>query len=216
MNKAKITFLLAMMGLFSLVLPAQVSQCSIEYQVDIVGAKGVPPQAQEMMKDMVMTLAFNENASRMDMDMAMVQVSAISDGQEERTVVLNSMMGQKTAQVIEGDDFEEAQAQSGSPEDYEVRETGETKTIAGYLCRQAFISGPQIEEEVELWYTKKIVPATNLTQYDYQGIDGFPLEMVVNQQGMKMRMTASRVDTDPKPDGYFDAVVPEGYTIQNR
>lgn len=185
---------------------AQISECTISYTMEITG-EDVDPMAAMMMKGAEMTMAFKGEKGRFGMDMSMMKTTAIVDGEAKKGVVLMDMMGQKMAMVMGESDFEEE-----DQSDMKIRETGKTKKIAGYTCKQVIASDSE-GNEFEIWYTPEIkVDATN-SGYDYKGIEGFPLEMEALQDGMLVKLQATDVDKSKISDSMFDTSVPDGYTI---
>ncbi|MEM9985432.1 MAG: DUF4412 domain-containing protein, partial [Bacteroidota bacterium] len=171
------------------------------------------PMAQEMMKDMTMTMAIQDKKSRIEMDMgSMMSMVTVFSSEEKKSVVLMDMMGQKIAQVSEGEDFDE---QIATQQDLKVTKTSESKKIAGYTCYKALIENPDGDGEFEIWFTEDIKVGDVDNPYIYAGIEGFPLEMVVSQQGMYMRMKALSVSTQRMPDSDFSTEIPAGYVIKD-
>ncbi len=206
-------YVLGLMLLTSIGAMAQQSY-RIEYDVDIVQDEDVDAMAAAMMEDMTMTLYFQGRAARVEMNMTMMQMAMIYNDDEKTALILMDMMGQKIASISEGDDFEAMQEQNGNDQTPEIRETGKTKTIAGYKCYQAFVSQPGQEGETEIWYTKDIVVQNESSNYTYQGLAGFPLQMTVNQNGINMDMIAREVSKSRLDSDLFDVEIPEGYVIQ--
>lgn len=186
-------------------------QCKVDYDVEILEMADADPMTRSMMEGMTLTLAFQDRAARVEMHMSMMDMVVIADDEAKQGVALMDMMGMKMATPMGEEEFADAGQDQG---DTKVRETGKTKKIAGHKCYQAFVSDAE-GSEVEIWYTKDIIVDNRSSDYTYEGIDGFPLEMVVDQDGVKMRMTASDVDTDKMPKSFFSTEVPDGYTIQD-
>ena len=207
--KAKLYVLLTLLCLTAWQVQAQKNRCKIEYDVEILEMEA-DPMAMAMMQDMKMTLAFQGRKARVDMDMGMMTMVAIMDEQAKQGITLMDMMGMKIAQKMGEGKFMQQQNQANNS----VRETGETKTIAGYTCHQAFVSAAGTEEELEMWFAKEIVVDNVSSEYTFKGMKGLPLEMYANENGTKMRMTAIKVETAAMPEAYFSLEIPEGYTLQ--
>lgn len=205
----KILFLLpALILLIGSTVVAQDSY-KINYEIELVDTGEMDEMTAAMMQDMTMMLAFEGELSRVDMNMSMMNMSTRMNASQKKGIVLMEMMGMKTATMTDEEAFDE----SKQPE-VDVRKTGKTKSIAGYKCQQAFVKAKDATEEQEVWYTDKIKIQGTGTDYTYQGLDGFPLEMIVDDGQMKMRMTATSVSTDKMGSDYFSTAVPAGYTIQ--
>lgn len=209
-------FLLHLLLISSLISFAQSGKFyRIEYDVDLEGAEDVDPTAAAMMEDMTMVLAFQGDKARVEMGMQMMDMRMVYDQEKKYAVTLMNMMGQGTAQIYEGEAFDNMQAENEAPQPPKVRETGKTKTIAGYTCRQAFLTQPGDTEESEIWYAPDILVDNNSTEYNIANLPGFPLEMTMKQQGMMMQMNAVEVSTEVPAEDYFSLDIPEGYVIQD-
>ena len=191
---------------------AQIDRCRVTYAIDIEGMEEADAMTMAMLKDMTMVMSFQDQKARIEMDMGMVQVRSVMDQASGKMLILTDAMGTKSAQLTNIN--EEEKAQAAQDQEVNIRKTGKTKEIAGYTCYQTFVS-PEDQEEIEMWCTPEIKVGNTANQYIYKGMDGFPLEMLVDQQGMKMRMVASSVDTDKMDDSFFSLEVPEGYQLQN-
>lgn len=196
-------FLFLLMGA-SIQTQAQLSECQITFDLDFSGAD-MDPMAKAMMEGAEMTMSFKGRRARVEMDMNMMSSTAIVDDEGQEGVVLMDMMGMKMAMVMGEDDFN--QDDGPLPK---IRKTGKTKKIAGYTCHQVFVESEE-GEDFEVWYSPKIKPAAKAQGYSYEGLDGFPLEMDVNQDGNRMKMKATKVSTDNLDDDLFDLTIPAGY-----
>ena len=67
-------------------------------------------------------------------------------------------------------------------------------------------------KKVDLWFTGKIIPQNRNTQYTYEEINGFPLEIYTEDEGMKMRIVATEVSTSPPEAENFKLEIPKEYT----
>mgnify|MGYP001803433661 CR=1 FL=1 len=188
-------------------------QAKISYDVEM-DAEDMDPQAAMMMKDMKMVIAFQDEGTRMEMNMEMVNVVTIINSNENKGVVLMDMMGMKMATPIE--DLEKMQEEQGGEEEMpEIRETGKTKKIAGYTCHQVFVKAEDSKEEIEMWVAKEFVANDAASMYSAKGLQGFPLEMDMDQDGAKMHLIATEVSTKKLNKDMFNPEVPDGYTINN-
>lgn len=200
--------LLLLLGVGSQV-QAQASY-SITYEIEIAG-EDMDPMAKMMLAGSEMMLQFKGNMSRMVMDMgAISKTIAITDGDAKKGIVLMDMMGRKMAIPMTEEDFEQSKAAKGQG----VRKTNKTKKIAGYTCHQAFVSNGE-EQEFEIWYTEEIKVGAS-SEYAYEGLDGFPLQMEVNQEGMIMKMLAKEVSDSKLSNDLFNTSVPDGYDITSQ
>jgi GLPGLI family protein len=201
-------------GLFT--AKAQEKPVTVIYQIEVEAPEGTgaaqSDQMMNMFKGSKMTMYFENGKSRVEMAMGPMQSIAIVDANKNQGITLVETMGMKQALTM-GEKViakaEEMQKSTG----LNVEKTGESKEIAGYSCQQAIISGEN-QPEVELWYTDEIDISNAYSQYSYGDIKGMPLEMYVNQGGMKLHMLATEVNRDAIPEGSFDLTVPEGYQVK--
>lgn len=99
---------------------------------------------------------------------------------------------------------EEMEAESNQLEKPVITEFKEYKNILGYKCKKAVLKTS--ERTIEVWYTDKI----EAQHTDFKNIKGFPLEYLTTQEGMKVKMTATKVESRKVEDSEFN--VPDGYT----
>ena len=203
-------FLLALV--FGMQAQAQkLTQVKVDYDVEILEAPEMDDMAKAMMGDMTISLAFKNKAARVEMHMAMMDVTVIADDEMKKGVMLMEMMGQKMANELDDSEFEK----NNEPlEDYEVKETGRTKKIAGHVCKEAIITADD-GGEYTVWYTEDIQVDARNSGYTYSKINGFPLEMDIDQDDMKIRMKASEVTSKGLTDDMFKPVIPAGYQMMD-
>lgn len=152
-------------------------------------------------------LFFKNGKLRTEINMPMASSVFIEDGQKGSGTMLMDAMGNKFSvdvnrEKIIGDRFQQPK----------VNLTDETKTIAGYNCKKANVAVRNKEEddmhEFDVWFTTDIA-ASNGFATQIEGIDGFMLEYESFQNGMRMKMTARKVEKIPVEDAKF--VLPSGY-----
>jgi hypothetical protein len=186
---------------------APISDCKIDYKVDL-NDPNMDPMAKLMMSSAKMTIAFLGQKSRVDMNMnAMMRTVAINDEAAKKSIVLIDMLGQKKAMVPDEDP-------TAMKERYDATstKTGKTKMIAGYKCEEYIVKSTE-GDQLHMWCTTAIKPSSTATDFSFKSINGFPLEMDMNQDGMKIKMTATKVYLE-KPDAkLFSTTVPPGYVM---
>ncbi len=108
---------------------------------------------------------------------------------------------------------------------YQVKDTAKTekdpvikyvdgsKVVAGYTCKKAQVTstdktGQSITTDV--YYTDKIVTSES-KKGKFKGLNGFPLEFSVSQQGMSITISATEVKTESVSDNTF--TIPKGYKL---
>jgi GLPGLI family protein len=162
------------------------------------------PEAYESQRAMMpteMTTYIGKDFTRVEQTTGLGEQITINDLKSGGSKVLMNMMGQKIALSTEGADKEFEPI---------VEELEGTKEIAGYLCKQVRYSVPNKDggEDVSytIYYSEEIGSEAN-TQFP--GLNGFPMEYVIEAQGMTITYSAKKV-TEEKVSKDL-AKVPEGY-----
>ncbi|MEM9918590.1 MAG: hypothetical protein AAF990_10865 [Bacteroidota bacterium] len=207
MRKVFIQLFVAL-AMVAIALPAQaqkkITNGFVKYElVDILG-DNLPPQAS-MMKGSKMDVYFSGEKQQVFMSFmgGMMQMKVIKTGKDDPGILLTDMMGKKVKVKQEKESSIENKVK-----DLKVEVAkGEDKTIAGYKCKKANLMTPK-GEKIEIYFTDKIKPAGSYFDKIFPGLDGFPMEYRIVNQGITMVYSALEVG-DKVADGTFD--VPEGY-----
>lgn len=85
----------------------------------------------------------------------------------------------------------------------------EQKQIAGYTCKRAVVKSDG-NVSSDLYFTNAI-KARLPVNVQFPGADGFPMEFMVNQNGLKMRYSVKQVISETVPAGLF--TVPADYKL---
>ena len=161
------------------------------------------PEAYESQRAMLpteMTTYIGAGFTRVEQNTGLGEQITINDLKTGGSTVLMNMMGQKIALSTEG------ASKDFTPN---IEETGETKVIAGYTCKKVIYSIPDDKAEpvsFEIYYAEELGEEAN-TQFP--GVKGFPLEYVMETQGMVITYTAKTVSEEKVAKSL--AKVPEGY-----
>lgn len=100
-----------------------------------------------------------------------------------------------------------------------VTKTNEKTTIAGYTCQKYLIEqdGNNIESwatnEIKIAKPKNASAAPNVGEFFIEGVDGFPLKMVIDAKGFKMTMTATEVKPEKLNASEFE--LPSGFAVKD-
>lgn len=180
----------------------------VVYDMKISG-KDIDPMTALMLSGANVDVAFKGHLTRAAMRMTMMNTTAVIDNKAQKGLMLMDMMGKKMAMNMTQDDFKDNTSKSG---DFKITKTASTKKIAGYLCTLAVVQD-STGEKFDVWYTDKIKYDGSATGFSYEGIDGLPLEIDVNQDGMKMRLTAKSVTLGPQDAKLFSMAIPSGYKL---
>jgi|TARA_B100000965_G_C19600782_1_gene762529 GLPGLI family protein len=147
------------------------------------------------------TMTISGNKSMLRQEVMGGSQTIISDETSGTGEIMMDMMGQKFHIKLSKEDIEKEEESMGEST---VKSLEGSKTILGYKCQKGqLINGGQT---IDVWYTKQI----DATHKEFEKLNGFPLEYETEEQGMKMRITATKVaerKVDPK-----EFAVPEGYT----
>jgi len=213
MNKLFST--LAVVALSALSLNAQIKEGTITYAMTL---EGLPPEQAAMIGDMENKVSFKSGKSLQEMSSMMFTNITLVD--EKGMTMLMEQMGNKIAikQTKEEIAKEEAK-QKDKPADPKIEYTAETKMIAGYECKKAIVttvSKDKKEEKMDVWYCDKFENNNKEGKGQGQGfmkdLKGMPFEFSGGQGGMKFKMIAKDVSTEPVADSKFELST-EGYKM---
>ena len=173
--------------------------------------EGLSPEIESMMAGSEMKVYIKKEKSKTDMNMAVSHTTVITDSKTKQAITLMDMMGQKIMMKFNTDSLQKEQNQAPPV----IRYIDETKEIAGYKCGKAEITINSVTDESGqpqpftsfVYYTEEIP----VNEYDLKmkGLKGYPMEYEMNQNGMKIKMTAKSVSKESIPNSAFD--VPPGY-----
>lgn len=202
----KVLNLLLFIGL-SLTTVAQLKKGVVSYDMTFSSDNEDMAMISSMMAGSKMVMSFIPGKSRVDISMGMMgNVSTISDSKAKKSLTLTDMMGMKYA--VES----KLEASEDNSSNQTVEITNETKTIAGYLCTKANLTTADGNTMV-IWFTKDIVAFTKGQNYMNSKVPGFPMEMMMVQDGLTIEFKATSVEktADKK---LFKQTIPEGYDIK--
>lgn len=81
--------------------------------------------------------------------------------------------------------------------------------IAGFECSRAVLKSKD-NVTSDLYYTDRI-KARLPVNVQFRGIEGFPMQFMVNQNGLKMMFSVTQVIPESVPDSFFE--IPSDYTL---
>lgn len=206
---------LAVVALTALSLNAQIKEGYILYDMKI---EGLPPEQAAMMGDMETKVTFKNGKALTEVTSMMFSQQMVVD--ETGMTMLMEQMGNKIAMKQTKEEMDKAEAKvKDKPADPKIEYTNETKMIAGYECKKAIITTvgkDKKEEKMEMWYCEKFEnpnkEGKGRGQNVMKGLKGMPFEYAGGQGGMKFKMTAKEVSTDPVADSKF-VLSTEGYKV---
>jgi GLPGLI family protein len=124
------------------------------------------------------------------------------DNKKKESHILMNMMGQKIDIFISSDEMTESEKEAPQ---MKVQELKGTKTILGYKCKEALLTNPDTGDKQTIFYTQKL----EIKHKDFKSLNGFPLEYLTSQEGMTLRMVATKITEGSLPASHFQ--VPSGY-----
>jgi len=155
---------------------------------------------------------FKDNMIRMEMKMMGMNTVIISNHKDNSAITLMDMMGNKYAIRMTAEEIQKEKAKMTQTK-YETKLTDETKMIAGYKCKKAIATGKD-GNEIIIYYTNEIQAKNQAFADQYKGVDGFPMEYLITQNGMNMKFTAKSVSRDKVDSGLF--AIPPDYKITSK
>ena len=185
----------------------------VEFDVTFLNLTPEMKQAESMFpKKLIMY--FKGKSFRNEMPSGMGNTITINNGIKKEFYLLMDMMGQKTA-LKQTEEQMKKQLAEADVKNIKVSFEKETKVIAGYTCKRALINltleGK--EEQIECFYTPELPDIANHnTSPGFDQIKGFMMEYTLNMQGMKTKLTASKVRKEAVDPKLFE--LPEGYTLK--
>lgn len=140
-------------------------------------------------------------------------VQVVVDHKAKKGLSLINMLGEKKAVKISESRLDEAMGELEGV-DNPMRRTDDTKEIAGYTCQKILMKDRESGANIILYVTSKIKPANDpFAQLIHKELKGFPLQIIVRQDGTTVRLTADKVTSRTPSDGAFSLSIPEGYEL---
>jgi len=184
-----------------------VKEAKIIYDIDL-SSSDMDQMVKDMMAGSTLTISFKDRWVKTVMNMNVSNTAVIMDGATDKGLMLMEMMTMKMAIRLEKDDI--ITRTGGDQEQDRVEYFEETKTIAGYVCKKSKVTDSEGNSSV-YWYSDQIMPGNRKTQFSHGKLNGFPLEMQLDVDGMTMKMTAKEVKTGSLPADEFSMAIPAGY-----
>ena len=153
-------------------------------------------------------LIFKDDMSKVILNSSMYNSIIISDNKTGEGTMLMDMMGNKISMKMNREDIQKEK----SAQKPKVELTRESKVIAGYTCYKAIVTimMDNTEKTFDVWFTNEI-GAPNGFRSQIEGINGFMMEFIMENNGMTMKMTARSVEPMEVSDSEF--TIPEGYKM---
>jgi GLPGLI family protein len=135
-------------------------------------------------------------------------VTLMEQGGDSITLLME-MMGMKTYRRMPVEGRKKGAVSGEKPE---IKQTDESRKIAGYTCKKTLMTFKTEEGEpvqMEAWITEELeVPVQGNPQFD--SVKGVALEFDFSVREMSMHMKATKVEKVPVSDDLF--LIPDGFT----
>lgn len=184
----------------------KVTEGKIVYGITLSG------DADGMMAAMMpteMTMRFKGTKARTEMISSMSETVILTDSKvkNEGTILLD-IMGSKYAMKMDEKSIKE---QEDKLPKYEVKETTETKDIAGYKCKKAILTNTANKEEVIVYYTEDIPNMENTLTAQFKSLKGMPMEFTAKMNEVSMTLLVKSITKEKVEDAAF--LVPSEYKV---
>lgn len=176
-----------------------VSELTLVYDASISSGSAEPRMA-DALDGSTTTLYIKGHLSRVEMVSALFSSTTIHDSKSGNAVVLREVSGQKLLIRMNSDNWQEKNRRY---KDIEFKNTGETKSIAGYNCKKA-VATLKDGSSFVVYYTPDLIPENRNYDYQFRSLNGLPLEYELNMGKMTIKYTVSKVNLNPVPASKFD------------
>ncbi|PID93509.1 MAG: hypothetical protein CSA95_07495 [Bacteroidetes bacterium] len=193
--KNRITILLAAVAFLFAFTPSAQAQKPfkgvITYQITYPGVE-LDPMMQAQLPT-IMTFTTKDYMGKMEMTTNLYTQGEIINAKERSMITFMEAMGKKFKIIMDAEMIREKKEEAPKPV---IEKTGDTKEIAGYKCKMATVSmtletGQEIETDV--YYTDEIYSPAMDFNNEFEGIEGFPFEYIMDMGQMKMKFSVMKV-----------------------
>lgn len=187
----------------------------IETTVDLKEIEGLEQMSQlkGMLENASYRVMFKGDKSRIEVKSLIISMIMVTDFTAGKALILTSALGDKSAQLIEGEEYTNLYNMRGD-EEGEVVLKKESKKIAGYTCKKAIIIKAD-GTETSIWYSPELKGNDSpLNRFQSPLIDGLILEMDSDFNGITVRFTADEVSKEEIDDKYLGFGIPKGYDLK--
>lgn len=178
-----------------------VAECTINYAITEDGSNN---------SNSTKTVFIKGNDSRMYIISSSFSQSIFYDKASGNAVVLREFGNNKVMTKLSKSQWIEKNKKF---EDATLSLIGDTKTILGYECKKATLQ-PKEGNLVTLYYATAIAPSVKEFEYQFKDVPGFVLEYETEENGKKIKYTATKINLSPVQTSKFD-VPSAGYRILN-
>ena len=203
MQKVILTLLSCCLIMGGLKAQRLVSDARIVYKIETPAQQGADPAFEGGS----LTQYMKGHLSRVDIDFKVVHYSYLINSKTETVVTLIDNNGDKYLIRANKEEYAKDLKEYAT---VQFKDGTATKQIAGYNCKQS-IGKTADGKTFEVYYTPDLVPENRQYNRRFVNLKGIPLQFeIINKNGTKMQMVATKVDLLPIPGSYFD-VPKSGY-----
>lgn len=169
-----------------------------------VSAEGDLTESTKKMIPTEMIYKFSEDKQSLSFDFAMSEQRTIFDSSTKTANILMNLLGKKFAVRQNFADIENLSKNKGEAQSF--KETKETKTIAGFLCKKVILTrksenGTEIPSSI--YYTDAIDVSRFKIFNTFPEVKGFPLEFSITKGGVDLKVTAKDIKKENLPASDF-------------
>lgn len=202
---------IAVLSCFSHVVLAQktLKEGMITFSATWSGGDNVPAEMVEAFpKEIVTYYKDGKSYSGMEINMMgqSMKMDVVMESTPMKMTMLMNVMGQKVGIVSSEEDMKSIM--DTIQVSYEYLDF--KKQIAGYTC-QKVIAKIGTSQTMEMFVTKDLVMPMSQYTMTFKGLQGTPLEFSQKQNGLTVRMMATKIQEASVDAGKF--VIPEGYMM---
>jgi hypothetical protein len=170
-----------------------------------VKSEGDLPEAAKSLMPKTMTYRFSTNNQSMKLDFALAEQKTIYNPSTSEARIMMNIAGQKIVINQTASELDALRKQQG--ETIEVKESDETKTIAGYLCKKTMITKKTSEGKENtsnIYYTDAIDVSKFKLFNAFPEVKGFPLEFSMKSGQVEYKVMARSVTRESVPASEFE------------
>ena len=170
-----------------------------------VKTDGNIPEMAKFMTPTKMTYRFSADKQSMTLNFQMADQKTIYIPFTKEVRILMNIFGQKLVINQTSADLDVMRKQQG--ETIGVKETNETKTIAGYLCRKTIITKKTSDgkENASNVYSTDAIDVSKFKLFDtFPEVKGFPLEFSMKSGQVEFTVIAQNVNKESVPASEFE------------
>ncbi|SFU30615.1 GLPGLI family protein [Pustulibacterium marinum] len=214
LKNAVLTAILVL-GITSAFAQKTLKNATVTYQMSTDAMN--PQTNEEMTINMELVLKVLNKKAAIDMNMNLMgmqmNMKTSLDTESKNGILLMDVMGQKMAAKINPADYDTMKSQNKVETPQSVEKTNKTKTILGYLCKHAIVTGKDGSVS-DVYYTEKLnnLDIDGANQVAISGVDGLPLEYVTKAHGATITVTVEGIEENTVKASDFMSSIPEGYT----